>query len=439
LSSSVVNAPRCSLTQPNTMGGEETTKTNVTTVGKSFIALATVTQVVVLIGFAVACEPTSLHFKSPVQDIQLYNNYVGVTLMMFVGFGYLMTFLRWYGLGAVGLTMFITCLGMQWAMLVEGLIHHDFQHKIVIDVMKLLEGDFAVAAFLISFGGLIGKVNPAQLVVLVVLEGIFYGLNTRLILFRWLEIKDCGGSIVIHMFGAYFGLAASWILGKPPNTEKEASSMISDLFSFIGTVFLWLYWPSFVAGWLPAATVEADTALTNTVLSLLGSTVCTFILSAVLAGRILRPVDIQNATLAGGVSIGAVANLNIQPAGALAVGCAAGLLSTFGYSKVQGFLLEKLGLHDTCGIHNLHGMPSVLGGILSILLPAFGLKQGKAGPIGTVSNQLLGVVLTLCVSIVTGLLTGCAMKIFKDDADFFNDKMYWEVAEEESETQQGQV
>jgi hypothetical protein len=34
-----------------------------------------------------------------------------------------------------------------------------------------------VAAFLISFGGLIGKVNPCQLMVLVVFEAIFYGLN----------------------------------------------------------------------------------------------------------------------------------------------------------------------------------------------------------------------------------------------------------------------
>ena len=33
--------------------------------------------------------------------------------MMVIGFGYLMTFLRYYGLGAVGLTMFITALGIE--------------------------------------------------------------------------------------------------------------------------------------------------------------------------------------------------------------------------------------------------------------------------------------------------------------------------------------
>ena len=44
---------------------------------------------------------------------QVYNYYVGVALMMLIGFGYLMTFLASYGLGAVGLTMLITCLGVE--------------------------------------------------------------------------------------------------------------------------------------------------------------------------------------------------------------------------------------------------------------------------------------------------------------------------------------
>merc|ERR1711920_217552 len=177
----------------------------------------------------------------------------------------------------------------------------------------------------------------------------------------------------------------------------------------IGTLFLWLYWPSFVAGWIPAGSVEWDTALSNTVMALLGSTVFSFILSAALSGKIFRPVDIQNATLAGGVAIGATANLNVTPVGALLIGAAGGIVSTLGYVYVQPFLLAKIGLHDTCGIHNLHGMPSLLGGIVGIFI---------------------ALVLTLVISIATGLLTGLAMKPLKDDAEGFNDAEFWEVAEE---------
>ena len=34
----------------------------------------------------------------------------------------------------------------------------------------------------------------------------------------------------------------------------------------------------------------------------------------------------------------------------------------------QGTLLEKIKLHDTCGVHNLHGMPGVISGLSSILM-----------------------------------------------------------------------
>merc|ERR1719343_70448 len=66
--------------------------------------------------------------------------------MMFVGFGYLMTFLKSYGLGAVGFTMFITCLGVQWAMIVENMMVDGPAMKL--DFMDLLNGNFAVAAVL---------------------------------------------------------------------------------------------------------------------------------------------------------------------------------------------------------------------------------------------------------------------------------------------------
>merc|ERR1719345_672076 len=116
-------------------------------------------------------------------------------------------------------------------------------------------------------------------------------------------------------------------------------------------------------------------------LALLGSTVATFAFSALLNERMLSPAEIQNATLAGGVAIGGIANLNIHPWGALVVGCAAGVLSTIGYNKLQAILLERFGLHDTCGIHNLHGMPSVLGGIIAVVVPAL-TSQGRAAALG---------------------------------------------------------
>merc|ERR1712113_63551 len=138
--------------------------------------------------------------------------------------------------------------------------------------------------------------------------------------------------------------------GKPADDKLNASSYVSDLFSLIGTVFLWLFWPSFVAGALPGGAGQT-TALINTVLALLASTVATFALTPILENGKLTTVPIQNATLAGGVSIGATANL-VGPFGALVIGGCAGLLSTIGF--VKGPFFNDV---DTCGISNLHGMP----------------------------------------------------------------------------------
>jgi ammonium transporter Rh len=34
------------------------------------------------------------------------------------------------------------------------------------------------------------------------------------------------------------------------------------------------------------------------------------------------------------------------------------------------YLQDKFGLYDTCGVHNLHGIPGILGGIVSAIVAA---------------------------------------------------------------------
>ena len=48
-----------------------------------------------------------------------YNMFIGVEIMMFVGFGYLMTFLKLYGLSAVGFTALVVAMGLQWSVFTE--------------------------------------------------------------------------------------------------------------------------------------------------------------------------------------------------------------------------------------------------------------------------------------------------------------------------------
>eukprot|EP00440_Ansanella_granifera_P033478 gb/GFBE01036324.1/.p1 GENE.gb/GFBE01036324.1/~~gb/GFBE01036324.1/.p1 ORF type:complete len:456 (+),score=123.37 gb/GFBE01036324.1/:1-1368(+) len=365
---------------------------------KLYFGLVTLT-IQVIFCFTFSQSKLDMTSAADTDSSSIYNFYVGVALMMFVGFGYLMTFLKAYGLGAVGFTMLITCLGVEWAIILECYMG---KGELSIDFMSLLNGNFAVAAVLISFGGLIGKISPLQVVVVTIFELTCYVANKVYFLKQYDSsplILDCGGTIIIHVFGAYFGLAACKVLGPPHKDKLNAANYTSDLFSLIGTVFLWLFWPSFVAGGLPGG-AQQTTALINTVIALASSTVITFALTQILEGGKLSTVPIQNATLAGGVSIGAAANL-VDPFGAAVVGTMAGALSTWGFIKSPLF-----GDVDTCGIHNLHGMPGLLGGVFSVLVPHFYKNTGIV-----TGHQFAGLAGTLAIAIVTGVIGGIFLRM----------------------------
>lgn len=83
-----------------------------------------------------------------------------------------------------------------------------------------------------------------------------------------------GGSIVVHSFGAYFGLAVSFILRPKPDQngsgKLENASYTSDIFAMVGTLFLWIFWPSFNAAYLNG--IDQERAIINTYLALASAT-----------------------------------------------------------------------------------------------------------------------------------------------------------------------
>ena len=110
----------------------------------------------------------------------------------------------------------------------------------------------------------------------------------------------------------------------------------------------------------------------NTVLSISASciTACAY------SRYMISSLDIEvvlNATLAGGVAIGTSCDLLASPAGAIIIGSLAGVVSAYGFMKLNPYLQEKIGLHDTCGVHNLHGIPGIMGGLIGSI--AVGISE----------------------------------------------------------------
>ena len=142
-----------------------------------------------------------------------YSLGVDVMMMLFGGFGFLMTFLKRYGLSSVGFTMIITVIVSQFSLIVFGLIKMDpaKEFSIRIGFIDVIEAGLIGGAVLISFGVIIGKVNPFQLLFMALMESIFCVINLYVGYFV-LGVVDVGGSIFIHTFGAFFGLAVSFCL-----------------------------------------------------------------------------------------------------------------------------------------------------------------------------------------------------------------------------------
>lgn len=129
----------------------------------------------------------------------VYDLFQDIHVMMFIGFGFLMTFLKKFWFSSLGMNFYIAAFALQWSILIDGffdrLLRNDldlWNHKIQIDVKSLVNADFAAASILICFGAVLGKVTLNQLNLLAFLQLIFYSLN-QFIAVVHLQIQDIGG------------------------------------------------------------------------------------------------------------------------------------------------------------------------------------------------------------------------------------------------------
>lgn len=370
------------------------------------------------------------HAESP---LTLYPMFQDVHVMIFIGFGFLMTFLKKYGFSSVGINLLLAAFGLQWGLLLQNVWHmHD--GKINVSIEKMINADFSTATVLISFGAVLGKTSPVQLLIMTLLEITTFCINEHLVV-GIIEASDVGASMTIHAFGAYFGLAVARVLYRPglrDGHDNDGSVYHSDLFAMIGTVYLWMFWPSFNSAIATPGDAQL-TAVINTYFSLAACALAAYATSSLVEKKgKLDMVHIQNATLAGGVAVGTCADMSIQPFGAMLIGITAGIISTLGFKFLTPILASKLGIQDTCGVHNLHGMPGILGGLAGIVAAALHKKNGV-----TAARQAGGLASSLGIALVGGLITGLIMKIpfwsQPPDQNCFDDSIYWEVPEEEHE------
>nr|CAH0108907.1 unnamed protein product [Daphnia galeata] len=241
---------------------------------------------------------------------------------------------------------------------------------LLILMKSLLNADFACAGVLISCAAVTELTTPLQLFFMSLLEIILYSTN------NWIgtvvfQASDVGSSMFVHVFGAYFGLAVSFVLYRRTaySTDKqsrkdEANGSINESVSAtVGTMFLWLLWPSFNAC-LAKGDAEQFRAIINTYYSLSASCVTAF------------AVVFQNSTLVGGVVIGTSADMMINIWGAMILGGLAGAVSIFiDRLSTTKAIHRIIGIRNAWGVNTLHGIPGIVAGLVGAIVSAAATKE----------------------------------------------------------------
>lgn len=357
-----------------------------------------------------------------------------------IGFGFLYTLLRRYAWSGVAFNFLLAALVLQWAVLcggfwenVRGRVQQGRPHawfpSIPVSLESMIFGDYTAATILISFGAVLGRVSPTQLVLMAFFETIVAAGNVSIA--NHLKVNDAGGSMVIHVFGASFGLAFAYFFGDAAlcgagNGEAQLGTTRNNgTFAMIGTLFLFCFWPSFNAALLTGA--AAERAVVNTLLAICASVVAAFALSRALhCGSKLDMEHVQNATLAGGVVIGAACEQITNLGGAVGLGAVAGIVSTLGFTCL-GPRLKRAGLTDTCGIASLHWMPGMIGGFASAVAAAsqaasasrwttaaavaeFSGRAAGRSPVTQGGYQAAVTVISLGIGAASGALAGAVLR-----------------------------
>ncbi|NWR36384.1 RHL protein, partial [Tachuris rubrigastra] len=356
-----------------------------------------------------------------------YPEFQDVNHMVIFGFGFFLMVLRRYGFSSTGFNLLIIVLGVQCAVLVEDLLRVIFSFSFFsCSIAKALISMTAVA---ISTGAVLGKTNLVQLIVMTIVELIVFYVS-RWINRRYLEVGDHLSLMHVHLFGAYFGLAVTSCFPEPsPRLDKNRSTPKSDLFSMLGSVFLWVFWPSFNS----LLAQSRRKAVLNTYFALAVSAVTAFMLSALTSkdGK-FRMTHIHSAALAGGVTVSFTAQMISHPWIAMILGLLGSAITILGSHCLQRCLNPPLKIHDTSGVHFTFGLPAVLGALAQVVLLVI-REWTNSSSLGYLVLLHVGAFCqTISLALLTGFITGFILntRLLKiiPVSKYFEDQFYWEVS-----------
>jgi ammonium transporter, Amt family len=221
------------------------------------------------------------------------------------------------------------------------------------------------------------------------------------------EALDFAGGIVVHLTSGVAALVCTLVMGKRRGYGRVPMPPHSVVLSVIGAGLLWVGWFGFNAGSALHANALASTAFVNTHIA--GA-------AAALAWLLVEYLKGGKATVLGAIS-GAVAGLAIvtpasgftTPMLAMLMGAIGGVACFFGATSLK----HALGYDDSLDVFGVHGVSGILGSLL-VGVVAVASVNGKSGLIEgnahQLFNQLFAGTVTAALSIAASLALLYALK-----------------------------
>lgn len=100
----------------------------------------------------------------------------------------------------------------------------------------------------------------------------------------------------------------------------------------------------------------------NTILAICASIMVSFAMSIFIRGK-FSVIDLFNGSLCGSIGAGSSTGLFVNPAGCMILGALSGITCVLGMNYLSGWIEKKYKIFDTFGIHNVRGLPGIIGGI----------------------------------------------------------------------------
>ena len=411
-------------------------------------------------------DPILIHSKNNEKaKIDIKNKYrlfQDITILIFLGFGFIRASLRHHIWSSIILTF--TCgvltfeFGLLCIILWSSLLKREWLDG-KYNFNYFFDSAYVSASFIISLGSFIGKLSFSQYFVVIIIHTIFSALNYILVR-QELKVIDVGGTLNVHLFGAIFGSVFSMISYCNKNEIERIKTSLhigsdhnSNLFALFGSLMIIPLWPSFNTALINGN--QKYRGIINTYFSVGGSIITFFLMSSALNQKKFKIEDIIYASFPGAIIVGGCCHLINE----WAVSIALGIIASFASSGLKYLFYEKVrikdkGYHDTAQVLFYHGIPAILGVIISVIftgvlkkldiydfnykmfigtVPFEDIENTNTNVPGKAGALFGALFITIVIAGVSGLCVGLSVRFCNCNIAwrYFNDSEFFDVKENE--------